>query len=520
MIAKRNGWGARTLPELRNFGHQFGILRDQLFPEFQVLFRRGGKVTYINVTPMRQAVGMGVVVCLIAAMVYVGARFQHFGHVVSMRSDALATAQRDRATMSDELGALRDALAEAEGRASAVGDDNDRLASALSDAQKRIEALEGERGKLLAEAQKRLENLDAERAKLDADRADIERKLAAAEDKLNARNSNSQQLAKELERDREQLRHSDSNQATLQTRIQTLEQQLAKANSSTDQYKNDLSNISKKLQDLASERDRLMAQRKGDDSRAAQMATNENRRPVNGGSVAIDTPAPPPSSSSSSSAVEPEPSPQALANFTPAPIPAMQGSVESLLASAGLDVGKLLDEIGGSRTGEGGPFLSVGDAAKKELDAQRAKQLQKLYALLPLAAPLDSYRFESPFGVRADPINHRKAYHTGVDLSAPYRTHVMSTAAGIVVFAGADGEYGRAVEIDHGHGIVTRYAHLHRTLVVKGQKVPAHFAVGELGSTGRSTGPHVHYEVVVDGTPLDPAKFIGAGKNVLQTGSN
>jgi murein DD-endopeptidase MepM/ murein hydrolase activator NlpD len=72
------------------------------------------------------------------------------------------------------------------------------------------------------------------------------------------------------------------------------------------------------------------------------------------------------------------------------------------------------------------------------------------------------------------------------------------------------------VEIDHGHGIVTRYAHLHRILVARGQKVAAHTVIGELGSTGRSTGPHVHYEVDVDGTPLDPAKFMEAGKNVVQ----
>ena len=88
-----------------------------------------------------------------------------------------------------------------------------------------------------------------------------------------------------------------------------------------------------------------------------------------------------------------------------------------------------------------------------------------------------------------------------------------------MIFAGAEGEWGRMVEVDNGHGIVTRYAHMHRIFVVKGQKVPAHYAIGELGSTGRSTGPHVHYEVVVDGTAVDPAKFLGAGDNVIQVGA-
>jgi murein DD-endopeptidase MepM/ murein hydrolase activator NlpD len=86
-----------------------------------------------------------------------------------------------------------------------------------------------------------------------------------------------------------------------------------------------------------------------------------------------------------------------------------------------------------------------------------------------------------------------------------------------VIFTGVKDSYGKLVEIDHGHGIVTRYAHLHRILVARGQKIGAHHEIGELGSTGRSTGPHLHYEVLVDGTALDPEKFLQAGKNVVQT---
>ncbi|HEU5479507.1 MAG TPA: M23 family metallopeptidase, partial [Candidatus Tumulicola sp.] len=136
--------------------------------------------------------------------------------------------------------------------------------------------------------------------------------------------------------------------------------------------------------------------------------------------------------------------------------------------------------------------------------------------VLPLRSPLDQYQLRSDFGPRIDPINHRASFHPGLDLAAPYKSAVYSTGPGTVVFTGTREGYGRMVEIDHGHGIVTRYAHLHRILVARGQKVAAHTKVGELGSTGRSTGPHVHYEVDVDGTPLDPAKFMEAGKNVVQ----
>ena len=152
-------------------------------------------------------------------------------------------------------------------------------------------------------------------------------------------------------------------------------------------------------------------------------------------------------------------------------------------------------------------------------DQQRQAQLQKLLKTLPLTAPLVSYQIGSGFGPRRDPFNGREAFHTGLDLEAPYRTPVYSTAPGTVAFTGVKEGYGRTVEIDHGNGIVTRFAHLHRILVARGQRIGAHFEIGELGSTGRSTGPHLHYEVIVDGRPLDPAKFLEAGKNVVQTRS-
>jgi murein DD-endopeptidase MepM/ murein hydrolase activator NlpD len=115
-----------------------------------------------------------------------------------------------------------------------------------------------------------------------------------------------------------------------------------------------------------------------------------------------------------------------------------------------------------------------------------------------------------------DPINHRESFHPGLDMDAPYRTTVYSTGAGTIIFTGNMDSYGRVVEIDHGHGIITRYAHLHRILVAKGQKVGLHTPIAELGSTGRSTGPHLHYEVRLDGQAVDPAKFMQAGKNVVQ----
>ena len=130
---------------------------------------------------------------------------------------------------------------------------------------------------------------------------------------------------------------------------------------------------------------------------------------------------------------------------------------------------------------------------------------------LPVAAPLHSYEIGSRFGVRGDPINGHAALHTGTDFRAPYMSPVYATAAGVVTFSGYRDDYGKIVEIDHGNGLVTRYAHLNRATVSVGQRVAAQTQIGFLGSTGRATGPHVHYEVVVNGEPQDPEKFMALG---------
>jgi len=153
-------------------------------------------------------------------------------------------------------------------------------------------------------------------------------------------------------------------------------------------------------------------------------------------------------------------------------------------------------------------------------ESERVAELQKLVKALPLGMPLTNYHSVSGFGERTDPFHRGQAFHTGIDLAAPYRSPIYSTGPGVVSFTGVKEGYGKVIEVDHGHGIVTRYAHLHRIVVAHGQRVRVHEQIGELGSTGRSTGPHVHYEVIVNGTPLDPDKFMQAGKNVVQAGGH
>ena len=135
---------------------------------------------------------------------------------------------------------------------------------------------------------------------------------------------------------------------------------------------------------------------------------------------------------------------------------------------------------------------------------------------LPLAAPTSGTRRASGFGVRMDPFTGRPAFHPGLDFAGPMMTPIHTTAPGIVSFTGIRTGYGNTIEIDHGRGLKTRYGHLAAISVRIGQQVALGQTIGAMGSTGRSTGPHLHYEVWVDGRPQNPQRFLEAGDNVQQ----
>lgn len=127
-----------------------------------------------------------------------------------------------------------------------------------------------------------------------------------------------------------------------------------------------------------------------------------------------------------------------------------------------------------------------------------------------------SARTTSGFGVRFDPFNGRPAVHQGQDFAAPLNTPINATAPGIVSFAGVRSGYGNTVEIDHGRGFKTRFAHLNTMAVQPGQRVALGQRIGAMGTTGRSTGVHLHYEVWMNGRPQNPARFIRAGEQIVQ----
>ena len=134
---------------------------------------------------------------------------------------------------------------------------------------------------------------------------------------------------------------------------------------------------------------------------------------------------------------------------------------------------------------------------------------------LPFDRPTQA-RTTSGFGVRFDPFNGRPAVHQGQDFAAPLNTPIYATAPGIVSFAGVRSGYGNTVEIDHGRGFKTRFAHLNAMAVQPGQRIALGQRIGAMGTTGRSTGVHLHYEVWMDGRPQNPARFMRAGDQLVQ----
>jgi len=169
--------------------------------------------------------------------------------------------------------------------------------------------------------------------------------------------------------------------------------------------------------------------------------------------------------------------------------------------------------------GKGGPFESVGNASFKALfdSWKKLDQLQDGVIAVPSDKPVRAeVSFTSGFGVRSDPFHAGAAMHPGIDLSGAYGTPIYATADGTVLRAGWNsGGYGNLVEVDHGRGITTRYGHMSAIIVSAGQHVTRGQQIGRMGSTGRSTGTHLHYEVRIDGRAVNPIPFMKSTDYVL-----
>lgn len=210
-------------------------------------------------------------------------------------------------------------------------------------------------------------------------------------------------------------------------------------------------------------------------------------------------------------------------------------ALEKLINQTGLDADTMLRRREGvakpsGSHAEGGPLLRLppsmtakflrrnlpGELAMPSTRKGRLEMLREALFSLPLAEPVDKYYVSSAYGYRRDPFTRARAFHSGMDLVAPHGDPVLSSASGTVIFAGRNGAYGNMVEIDHGRGVKSRYGHLSKITVTRGQKIGLRDLIGHVGNTGRSGTAHLHFEVWFDGKARDPRNFLKAGENVFQ----
>jgi murein DD-endopeptidase MepM/ murein hydrolase activator NlpD len=204
--------------------------------------------------------------------------------------------------------------------------------------------------------------------------------------------------------------------------------------------------------------------------------------------------------------------------------------VEEMIVATGLDIDQLLaaapDEFLAAR---GGPFVALERSADGpgaaafaqsvfavETQLERWNLLEEVLGIIPLTSPIDSYYISSQFGMRRDPFNGQRAMHNGIDMAGQFKSPLYAPAPGVVTKAGTWGSYGRMVEIDHGFGLITRYGHMEEVQVNRGDVIGFRDQIGLMGRSGRSTGTHVHYEVLFNDIPQDPTKFIRAGQHVFK----
>ncbi len=469
----------------------------------------------------RTSVALGAATAAgIVASVSLGVGYVHYERLATAEQAALKRSERANADLQDALARLRDQFGAAN--------------QALGSAQGRIATLSDE----------------------------AKRQITVSEQTATSKTDRISQLSYTLDQAQRELRLTEAQRVTLMARLSKAENDLAEGQNRQLQAQAGADQWQKKVHQLSADRDRAVGERDqlrariGDlEQKLSLLQTRQTPRPVAEAHPAPGTPAqatPTPAAPvAAAPAADPATQMQAavaqpviaqpvvaqppVAYATPAPA-AMQAvveparatppvavaggarglaQVERVLASAGVDVAHLFAQYG-VRTGQGGPFIPAprGTHSEPTMSPEKLAALSRLVKVLPVAAPLQSYEVGSSFGVRGDPMNGRSSYHTGIDLLAPYMSPVYATAPGVVTYSGYRADYGKVVEIDHGNGMSTRYAHLHRATVSFGQRLGDNAQIGFLGSTGRTTGPHVHYEILVNGEPQDPTKFLGLGRVV------
>jgi murein DD-endopeptidase MepM/ murein hydrolase activator NlpD len=463
------------------------------FPEVGIHCRTASWSSRILVPPAAQVAVAAAAIAVAVALSYLSFSRINYDRTVADREGAVIRAETANADLQDELAKLRD-----------------QLALALREA----EQAKARSSALASQA----DTLDSSQNKAIQQRTDLRQPLPTPDATAAAQIG---RLTRTLEQSQRELHQAEAQRAALALRLSRIDKDRSDQQSHHDQYKAALDAAAKKLQQVSGERDKVVFERDRLRARIAEIEQKRSDRQssrlqqlgaefrstglATGELAQSEAGLPQPELPISDAPPEPKPESPSFAEFTQQAI----DEFRRILASTGLNVERLFPQFK-QRRAEGGPFVPPpkGDQPPG-ISTDKLEAMRSLIKSLPLSVPLDHYQLESRFGPRHDPFNHRLSFHTGLDLSAPYMSSVYATAGGVVTYAGYRSDYGKVVEIDHGNGIATVYGHLHRYIVAVGQTVAEHSQIGFLGTTGRSSGPHVHYEVLVNDEPQDPEKFIG-----------
>jgi len=430
-----------------------------VFAERRVYIRSGDTTRYVSIRPATQVAALAVVAGLLgwsgfATSVFISGAMD--GHTVQSQAAAMTEAyQAKLAAYADQQRALEQQLNEANLRRDEVtrrlSEKQAQLVETANSLQEASAELDVVRGKFEALLDARRD--DANRiAALDAELSDQQAKLAATET-VNA--------------------NLDGTLATLTGTMERVTAERDAAVGSEADLGAELTQLTTEMQGLRDREERLLSQLE----EAARMSFD---------------------------------------------------GLETLFSRSSIDVDRILAQARRDYGGAGGPFepIAEGDEAGDTLegDIRVAALMNDLETVnlmrfaadrLPFGLPVEGARLTSGYGPRRDPKGRGRGMHNGLDLAAPRGTAVQATAGGVVTFVGRQRGYGLVVKIRHAFGFETVYAHNSRVRVKVGQRVARGDRVSDVGSTGRSTGNHLHYEIRIDSKPVNPVKFIKAARDVL-----
>jgi murein DD-endopeptidase MepM/ murein hydrolase activator NlpD len=460
-------------------------------PRREIILRSGGHVRYLGVGRFGQICVMVLVALTVGWIGYTSTRYVSSTLVVAERNVRIATSDRIIRNMQEEIDGLKGEV--------------ERSAQSIGQHAVTKQDIEGQNALL----RERIASLESERDRLSNIRDARDHEVARLNEQLVRSKTGREGISRQLGDERKRLEANQAEREKLAANIETAGDQIAQLTDLIDQLTLERASLADELQVArdelqasVEERSRTIAERQQLNERVAVLSDrlelfeasqsesiNRLGESANNGITAL----------------------------------------ERTLVVAGLDIPLMLERVLGERAdlaeGVGGPLVALDDEPGSEAGEklaeveQRLLQLQGLQGLmkhLPLASPMDEFRLTSGFGRRRDPFTSQLAMHPGLDFASRKRNPVHVTSPGRVAFVGWKGGYGKVVEVDHGLGIRTRYAHLSRIFVKRGQTLEFREKVGLVGSTGRSTSTHLHYEIMVDGQQLDPANFLRAGQYVFK----